>query len=178
MTDGPPPLPPSRRTRGNPGRYLVGMVCSGNICRSPTAEVVLEARLQEAGLADRVAVASCGLGDWHVGNPMDHRAAETLGRAGYDSSRHRAQQLDASWSTDYDLLLAMDAGHLRDLGSAGLPRDRTRLYRDFDPDGPGTDVPDPYYGGQDGFEEVLAMVERTSSVLVTALARHPELGGR
>lgn len=172
MTDPAPDLPPARTA----GRYLVGMVCSGNICRSPTAEVVLVARLAEAGLADRVTVASCGLGDWHVGDPMDHRSAATLAAAGYDPSRHRAQQLDGSWSSAYDLLLAMDGGHHRDLAAAGVPGERIRMFRDFDPVDPGADVPDPYYGGSDGFEEVLAMVERTSAVLATSLDRH--LGGR
>ena len=172
MTEGPAPLPPPR----TPGRYVVGMVCSGNICRSPTAEVVLAARLDAAGLGDRVSVSSCGLGDWHVGDPMDHRSAATLTSAGYDATRHRARQLDGSWSTGYDLLLAMDAGHLRELATAGLPGDRARLYRQFDPVGHG-DVPDPYYGGPEGFEEVLTMVERTSAVLVTAL-EGLELHGR
>ena len=168
MTEPVPDLPPAR----TPRRYRVGMVCSGNICRSPTAEVVLAARLDGAGLADRVTVASCGLGDWHVGDPMDPRSAATLAGAGYDPTTHRAQQLDATWSTDFDLLLAMDRGHHRDLTAAGAPRERTRMLRDFDPVDTGADVPDPYYGGPQGFEEVLAMVERTSAVLATALDRH------
>jgi len=149
------------------------LVCTGNICRSPTAEVVLAARLAESGLADRVTVESCGLGDWHVGDPMDPRSAATLTRAGYDASRHRAQLLPPPWSTDsdgLDLLLAMDAGHHRALLAGGASPERVRLFRDFDSENPGADVPDPYYGGEDGFEEVLAMVERTSEVLVTALA--------
>lgn len=162
-----PVLPPGRTA----GRYLVGMVCSGNICRSPTAEVVLAARLDDAGLDDQVTVVSCGIGDWHVGDPMDQRSAATLANAGYDPSRHRAQQLDGTWSTDHDLLLAMDAGHRRDLLAAGVPADRTLMFRAFDPTDPGADVPDPYYGGQHGFEEVLAMVERTTASLVTALER-------
>jgi len=164
------------------------MVCSGNICRSPTAEVVLAARLAGAGLDDRVTVESCGLGDWHVGNPMDPRSAATLARAGYDASRHRAQQLPPHWPPGnglpgnglpgngptevdgLDLLLAMDAGHRRDLLAGGASAERVRLLRDFDTENPGADVPDPYYGGQQGFEEVLAMVERSSETLATAVA--------
>jgi protein-tyrosine phosphatase len=172
MTE-PEPLPPAR----TPGRYRIGVVCSGNICRSPTAEVVLTARLAEAGLGDRVTVESCGLGDWHVGDPMDARSAAVLTSAGYDPSRHRAQVLPLSWSADpdgLDLLLAMDAGHRRDLLAGGAAPERVRLFRDFDPADPGADVPDPYYGGPDGFEEVLGMVERTSRVLAGLLAARLE----
>ena len=75
-----------------PGRYRIELVCLGNICRSPMAHVVLEARLAEAGLDDRVEVTSSGTGDWHVGKPMDRRAAATLTAAGYDATRHRARQ--------------------------------------------------------------------------------------
>jgi len=174
MTD---PTPEHRLpTPRTPGSYRIAMVCSGNICRSPTAEVVLVSRLDDAGLGDLVDVASCGIGDWHVGKPMDPRSAAALTRAGYDASRHRAQQLSDAWFVDYDLLLAMDAGHLRDLRSAGVAAGRVLMLRDFDPAEPGADVPDPYYGDPDGFEEVLAMVERASGVLVTSLAGL--LGGR
>ncbi|MDZ5661140.1 low molecular weight protein-tyrosine-phosphatase [Nocardioides sp. S-58] len=162
MAAHPPQLPPPR----TPGRYRIALVCLGNICRSPTAHVVLERRLVEAGLADRVEVASSGTGGWHVGNPMDDRAAATLTAAGYDPSRHRARQYDASWPEAYDLVLVMDEANLADvLGRT----DRVGLFRDFDPIDPGAEVPDPYYGGADGFEEVLAMVERTSDAIVTAL---------
>ncbi|MGI8645344.1 MAG: low molecular weight protein-tyrosine-phosphatase, partial [Nocardioides sp.] len=174
MTE-PRPLPPPR----TPGRYRLGMVCSGNICRSPTAEVVLSARLADAGLDDLVTVESCGLGDWHVGDPMDPRSAATLTQAGYDASQHRAQQLPTQWSTEaagLDLLIAMDAGHRRDLLAGGADAERVRLFRDFDAADPGADVPDPYYGGQHGFEEVLAMVERTSDALATALVTVLERG--
>ncbi len=152
-----------------PGRYRVELVCLGNICRSPTAHVVLEERLADAGLSGVVAVASSGTGNWHVGNPMDPRAAATLTAAGYDASRHRARHWDPDAGAD--LVLAMDDANLADLGGRS---ERVRKFRDVDPDAPGSDVPDPYYGGDDGFEEVLAMVERTASALVDALRReHP-----
>ena len=80
-----------------PGHYRIALVCLGNICRSPMAHVVLEARLAEAGLSDVVTVASSGTGDWHVGKPMDERAAATLHEAGYDASHHRARTFDAGW---------------------------------------------------------------------------------
>lgn len=170
-----PDLPPAR----TPGRYSVALVCLGNICRSPMADVVLQHRLAEAGLDDRVRVASSGTGDWHIGHPMDRRAAATLTTAGYDATRHRAQQFGRSWLDEHDLVLAMDAQNLSDVLAGAGPdngphhgphEERVRLYRDFDPREPGGDVPDPYYGGDSGFEEVLDMVERTSTALVAALA--------
>jgi protein-tyrosine phosphatase len=142
-------------------------VCLGNICRSPTAQVVLEQRLVEAGLDDRVVVHSSGTAGWHVGKPMDPRAAATLSAAGYDPSRHRARQYDDSWAPAHDLVLAMDADNLADLGGRA---ERVALFRDLDPVDPGADVPDPYYGGTDGFAEVLSIVERTSDALVSELA--------
>jgi protein-tyrosine phosphatase len=169
MTD----LPPPRR----PGQYSIAVVCLGNICRSPMAQVVLTAALEEAGLDDRVEVVSAGTGDWHVGSPMDRRAAAVLTSHGYDASRHRAQQFVASWHDEHDLVLAMDAQNLADLEElaeelAGSER-RLRLFRDFDPlaDDGDRDVPDPYYGGDDGFDHVLALVKRTSDALVAELAR-------
>jgi low molecular weight protein-tyrosine phosphatase len=157
------PLPSPR----HPGQYAVALVCLGNICRSPMAQVVLESRLEQAGLGDRVTVRSSGTGDWHVGSPMDQRAAATLTHAGYDPSRHRARQYDVSWADEHDLVLAMDHENLADLGGRS---ERVALFRDFDPVGTGEDVPDPYYGGTDGFTDVLSMVERTSDALVAALA--------
>ena len=161
-------LPPARR----PGEYRIALVCLGNICRSPMAHVVLEARLADAGLDDRVSVTSSGTGDWHVGHPMDRRAAATLTTAGYDATRHRARQW--AGNDDADLVLAMDAQNLADIGG---PSDRVMAFRTFDPAEPGGDVPDPYYGGDAGFEEVLSMVDRTSASLVeqvaAALGRRP-----
>ena len=157
-------LPPPR----TPGRYRVHLVCLGNICRSPTAHVVLERRVADAGLAGAVEVTSSGTGDWHVGNPMDERAAATLSAAGYDPSRHRARQYDTAGAASYDVVLVMDEANLAAVGGR---TDRVGLFRDLDPVDPGSAVPDPYYGGDDGFEEVLAMVERTTDAIVAALRR-------
>jgi low molecular weight protein-tyrosine phosphatase len=145
------------------------------------ADVVLSQRVDDAGLAGRVTVASSGTGDWHVGRPMDERAAAVLRANDYDPSDHRAQQLSVEWLETNDLVLAMDASNLAGVrrvaassGRAADP-DRVRLFGDFDPVEPGGEVPDPYYGGERGFEEVLAMVERTCAVLVSALQQLPEL---
>ena len=154
----------------DPGTYRIALVCLGNICRSPMAHVVLESRLDDAGLGDLVEVTSSGTGGWHIDNPMDPRAAATLTRAGYDATRHRARQYDASWADHNDLVLAMDHENLDNLIDLGGVPPRVMLFRDFDPVEPGGDVPDPYYGGDAGFEEVLSMVERTSDNLVAALS--------
>ncbi|MFL6155949.1 MAG: low molecular weight protein-tyrosine-phosphatase [Marmoricola sp.] len=154
----------------------IALVCLGNICRSPTADVVLTARLEEAGLPD-VVVESCGTGGWHVGEPMDPRTAAVLSDAGYDPTRHRARQFGPSWF-DHDLILTMDAANHADV-LAQLPadrHDRVVLFRTYDPEvAPGDDVPDvpdPWYGGAQGFRDVLAMVERTCTALVRELAEH------
>jgi protein-tyrosine phosphatase len=162
-----------------PGHYRIELVCLGNICRSPMAHVVLEARLADAGLDDRVTVSSSGTGDWHVGHPMDRRAAATLTTAGYDATRHRARQWAGDDpSTGPDLVLVMDAQNLADVVSTGstTERDRIMLFREFDPLEPGSDVPDPYYGGDSGFEEVLAMVERTAAVIASRLTEQRPWG--
>lgn len=162
----PPPQDASRP-------YSLAVVCLGNICRSPTAQVVLERRLTEAGLADAVRVTSAGTGDWHVGEPMDRRAAGALRGAGYDPSRHRAQQVDPSWFERYDVLLVMDASNRADVRALALcdeDRERVAMFRAWDPKGgPDVDVPDPWYGDADGFADVLEMVERTAAELVEAL---------
>ena len=152
--------------------YAVGFVCLGNICRSPMADVVMSRLVEQAGLGDRVRVSSCGTGAWHVGEPIDRRAGAELAAAGYDASAHRGQQLDRSW-LDLDLLLAMDDDNLAGVRGLGADPERARLFRSFDPlvaeDEPVPDVPDPYYGGDEGFREVLAMVERTCARLLDGL---------
>ncbi len=143
------------------------------------ADVVLTQRVDDAGLAGRVTVASCGTGDWHVGRPMDERAAAVLRANDYDPSAHRAQQFAPSWLETNDLVLAMDHGNLAEVrrveGPDEFDAERVRLFRDFDPVEAGGEVPDPYYGGPQGFEEVLAMVERTCATLVSALQQLPGL---
>lgn len=158
------------------GPYRVAVVCLGNICRSPIADVVLRRALDHAGIADRVQVESSGTGDWHLGNPMDRRAASTLAAAGYDGSAHRARQFTEDWFDEHDLVLAMDENNFRDVSALAPDEDtakhRVRMFREFDPgsDYGDREVPDPYYGGDDGFTHVLRIVERTSEGLARALA--------
>ncbi len=162
-------LPPPA---GSP--YRIAFVCLGNICRSPMAEVVLTRLVGEAGLSAQVEVTSCGTGDWHLGEPMDPRAASQLVASGYDASDHRAKQFDRSW-LERDLVLAMDAKNLAEITGGLGPQDRVRMFRSFDPRVPPAaepadlDVPDPWFGGDDGFREVLDMVERTCRALVVEL---------
>jgi protein-tyrosine phosphatase len=155
-----------------PGRYRVAVVCLGNICRSPMAHVVLDSALEDVGLDGAVEVLSAGTADYHVGSPMDRRAAAVLTTHGYDASRHRAQQLPREWLDECDLVLAMDGHNLDDIlaGADDVPPGRVRKFRDFDPRaGDDRDVPDPYYGGDDGFDLVLAMITRTSRALAEEL---------
>ncbi|HEX4654153.1 MAG TPA: low molecular weight protein-tyrosine-phosphatase [Mycobacteriales bacterium] len=141
--------------------FRICFVCLGNICRSPIAEVVMRSLLAKSGLADRVEVSSAGTGDWHIGQGADERALAVLARHGYDGSAHRAQQFLDEAIAEHDLVLAMDKSNLSALRrmAHGDDRDKLRLLREFDPDATDTDVPDPYYGGDDGFDEVLVMVE-------------------
>ncbi len=168
----PAELPPPRQPESP---YTIAMVCLGNICRSPMAQVVLTEKVRRAGLGSAVEIRSCGTGDWHVGEPMDHRAAAALSAHGYDPSLHRAAHFDASWLDASDAVLAMDRANLRDIRAAAAnpsQLDRVRLFRNFDPEAAAdAEVPDPWYGGPDGFEEVLAMVERTTDALVEQLQR-------
>ena len=169
---GRPALPPPRRP-GAP--YRVAVVCLGNICRSPMAHVVLAHELADAGLERRVEVVSGGTGGWHLGDPMDRRAAAALTARGYDPGDHQVRQFVSDWYDECDLVLAMDAANLADLADLLLDeheRERLRMFRDFDPRSAGEhdrDVPDPYFGGDEGFDSVLATVERTSRALVDVL---------
>jgi len=145
-------------------------VCLGNICRSPTAEAVLRHKLDEAGLSDRIEVDSAGTGDWHVGKSPDSRTRQAAQRRGYDLSALRGRQVSVSDFTRFDLILAMDNSnleHLRRLrpGKAAAELDlflrRYELALD--------EVPDPYYGGEEGFEQVLDLLEQACDALLREL---------
>jgi protein-tyrosine phosphatase len=163
-------LPPPR----DPGvPYTVCLVCLGNICRSPMAEVVLRSELAVAGLAGAVTVDSAGTGDWHTGHPMDRRARAELEQRGYDGSAHRARQIDDSWLPGRDLFLAMDRRNLADLrrmaARAGVPEGRVRLFGEASGLGPGQDVPDPYGGDADDFSTALELIQAGSRQLAAQL---------
>jgi len=134
------------------------------------ADVVLRHLVDEGGLAAEVEVTSCGTGDWHLGHPIDARAGVELVARGYDPSGHRAQQFSPAW-LDLDLLLAMDRQNLADITDGQGESERVRLFRSFDPlaDPSQMDVPDPYYGADDGFAEVLGIIERTCRRILTEL---------
>jgi protein-tyrosine phosphatase len=146
----------------------------GNICRSPTAEAVMRGLVREAGLEDEIAIESAGLGDWHVGHPPDHRAAEAARRRGV-TLEGTARQVRPDDFADFDLLLAMDRDNLRglrELAPDGEAAGKVRMLREFDPasaGAPDLDVPDPYYGGAQGFETVLDQVEAACRGLLDTL---------
>jgi protein-tyrosine phosphatase len=155
--------------------FTVMLVCLGNICRSPMAAAVLRRRVTDAGLAGQVAVESAGTSDWHVGEQADARAQATLIDHGYEAD-HSARQVAAGDGQRVDPVLAMDADNFRVLRSRLGTEEKLRMFRSFDPalahlapDDSRLDVPDPYYGGLDGFDDVLRMVERAADGLVAHL---------
>ena len=143
----------------------VVFVCTGNICRSPMAEVMARHAFAEAGLGGRVTVSSVGTGGWHVGDGMDPRAAAELEAAGYDSAHTAAQLSPADHSAD--LVVALDSGHRDHLLAAGADPGRVRLLRGFDPGADGTDVADPYYGDNGGFTRTRLEIAGAIPGLVT-----------
>jgi protein-tyrosine phosphatase len=156
-------------------RYQICVVCLGNICRSPMAEVVLRDELTKAGLAGKVIVSSAGTGDWHLGEPMDARASAELTRRGYDASGHQARQIERSWLTNFDLVLAMDRRNLANLQrmAAGDPSmaGRIQLMLSFDPQARrDAEVPDPYDGRSGEFAEVFELVQAAARGLAARLA--------
>lgn len=144
-------------------------VCLGNICRSPTAEAVFRVRTAAAGLD--VEIASAGTGAWHIGSPPDERAQAAGLARGYDLTPIRAQQVSPSDYETFDFLLAMDHDNLATLKSRA-PKSadgRIRLFLSFAPELGLNAVPDPYYGGDQGFEEVLDLIEAASDGLIAHL---------
>ena len=142
-------------------KVSVLVVCTGNICRSPTGEGVLRHLAEKRGLADRVRIASAGTHDYHVGDAPDPRAVEHASKRGYDLSAQRAAQVRTRDFEDFDYILAMDRGHLRMLRSLQPAGSKAKLGLFLEASGKwkGEDVPDPYYGGAADFEEVLDRVE-------------------
>jgi len=135
-------------------------VCLGNICRSPTAHGVFDAKLNASNLQHQVETDSCGTGAWHVGEAPDKRAAAHAKKRGYDLSYLRARQVQSNDFYDFDYILAMDNANLRDLIAIcpGDARTQPQLFLSYGEHAE-QEVPDPYYGGEQGFEHVLDLVE-------------------
>lgn len=150
-------------------------VCLGNICRSPLAEGVFRDKVRAAGLSDRIEIDSAGTGAWHAGEPPDRRMIATARGHGVDLSEQRARQFVDTDLADFDHILAMDKSNLHDILYLDEGEDfgqRVTLFRQWDPE-PGTyEVPDPYYGGPEGFEDVYRIVDRTAENLLAGLQAH------
>lgn len=149
-------------------------VCMGNICRSPLAEGVFRSLVEERGLSSLIEIDSAGTGSWHAGQPPDRRMRQTAHRHGISLDDQRARAVRSSDLYDFDLLLMMDRdnlNHVRRLDRKGAMREKLRLFRDFDPDPGDGQVPDPYYGGADGFEDVYCIVDRTARNLLDWVER-------
>jgi protein-tyrosine phosphatase len=148
-------------------------VCMGNICRSPTAEGVMRRLLAEAGLDGEIEIDSAGTGGWHAGAPPDRRASAAARRRGIALDGAARQVVPEDFER-FDLLLCMDRSNARELrrfAPSAEALERVRLLREFDPGTrPGdVDVPDPYYGGEDGFDLVLDQVEAACRGLLATL---------
>jgi protein-tyrosine phosphatase len=146
-------------------------VCLGNICRSPTAEAVFRVVAAREAPELMIEVDSAGTAGYHVGEPPDLRTRQAASRRGYDMSPLRARIVEPRDFEDFDLILAMDSENLKVLNHRAPvhTRDRVRLFLEFAPDAATTEVPDPYYGGPNGFEEVLDLVEAATQGLLEYL---------
>ncbi len=146
-------------------------VCTGNICRSPTAEGVFKRFVAEGGLEERIASDSAGTHSYHVGEPPDPRTQQAASRRGYDLSALRARQVSRNDFSEFDYVLAMDQANLLALQRICPPQhsNRLKLFMEFSRDAAMREVPDPYYGGTQGFERVLDLVEQTSKQLLEHL---------
>jgi protein-tyrosine phosphatase len=163
------------------GLYRVMTVCTGNICRSPMAEVVLRDRFEAAGLGDRVVVDSTGVSDEEHGNPVDRRARSALAARGYPVPDRAARQVRAADLAERDLVLAMTASHaraLRRLAADPAEAERVVMFRTYDPAAPAVedvrdehllDVDDPWYGGPENFESCLDEIEAAADGVVDAV---------
>jgi protein-tyrosine phosphatase len=150
-----------------PDPYRVCLVCLGNICRSPMAEIVLRSALAEAGLAGSVTVDSAGTGDWHLGQGVNRGALAALARRGYDGSAHRARRFKPSWFGSRDLVLAMDSSNLADLRAMGGDAE---LFAEAGQLSGVTDIPDPYGGDAADFDYVLDLLETAAPAIIERLA--------
>ena len=152
-------------------------VCLGNICRSPTAHGVFVTLVERQALADHIVVDSAGTGDWHLGHPPDQRAAAAALQRGYDLAHLRARKVTQDDFGEFDYILAMDNNNLSDLQllQPGSYQGQLQLFLEYHPEPQYREVPDPYYGGDEGFNHVLDLVERASQQLLEHLVRQYKL---
>ncbi|GAB5518276.1 MAG: low molecular weight protein-tyrosine-phosphatase [Rhodothermales bacterium] len=158
-----------------PDTLRICFVCMGNICRSPMAEGVFRHLVDEAGLTSAFTIDSAGTGGWHAGDAPDRRMQRTAEAHGIDISQQQARQFTAADFERFDLVLVMDKDNLHDilyLDPNDEHRHKVRLFREFDPEPDTYQVPDPYYGGRGGFENVYQIVNRTSAALLAHLRTH------
>jgi protein-tyrosine phosphatase len=159
-------------------KIRVLFICMGNICRSPSAEWLFRHKVEQAGLSGRIEIASVGTHDYHVGGLADKRSAAAALSRGVDLSLHRAQHLKLPSFEKYDYLLVMDTRNYEDVMALCPPeyREKVAYFLDFAEDLDVREVPDPYYGGPDGFETVLDLLEAASiGFLAHIREEHPEL---
>lgn len=148
-------------------------VCLGNICRSPTAEGVFKQLVESAGLSNRILTDSCGTAAYHVGEPPDKRSIKAAAKRGYDLTALRARKFDRNDFQTFDYILAMDNANYSDLYRIGghAQPEKLKLFLEFHPDPAWTEVPDPYYGGEEGFNLVLDLCEQAANSLLDQLRR-------
>jgi protein-tyrosine phosphatase len=149
-------------------------VCMGNICRSPTAEAVFRRYVEKAGLAEHIQIDSAGTHDYHIGDAPDARTQRAAKQRGYDMSQLRGRQVEAADFARFDYVLAMDEANL-DILKGMRPRDAQShlgLFLEFAESHSEREVPDPYFGGSDGFERVLDMVEDAANGLLRHVRQH------
>jgi protein-tyrosine phosphatase len=155
-----------------PDPIRIQFVCLGNICRSPLAKVVFQDKVEAAGLEEHFDVTSSGTGDWHVGDTADDRMRKTADKHGHSLEDHRASQFQKEDLAAYDHIFVMDKSNLNDVlyfDENDEYDGKVRLFREFDPEPGDYQVPDPYYGGKDGFEQVYDIVDRTADTLLHRL---------
>lgn len=152
-------------------------VCQGNVCRSPLAQALFEHMVSQRRLEKRYTADSTGVSSYHVGESADRRMRETAARRGV-SVHHRARAITRRDLTEYDMILAMDRENssiLRRMAKDDEQRNKIQMFRDFDPEARGDlEVPDPWYGGMDGFGTVYEIVERTCAALLDELEGEPQ----
>ena len=147
-------------------------VCLGNICRSPLAEGIFKHKVATQGLDNKMMADSCGTAAYHIGERPDERSMANALKNGV-RYEHRGRQLKRQDFYEFDIILAMDSSNLRDAQNL-MPSDseaKLQLMRDFDSDDPGRDVPDPYYGGEDGFQQVFDILDRSVDKLISQIER-------